>query len=115
MKSILFVLSILSMATSASASPVNGKLVFHDTLAPNMREDFDIALKANSLTFIRVDGDGRSDIDCTLFDSNGHVVDFDNTNSPSCAMVFNPPAEGRYDLRVMNVGEKMTTFKGAAY
>jgi len=102
------------VAGIAMADPVGGGKLFKDTVGKRMQHDYDLVLKENEPTLVTLEGNGRSDIDCFLYDENGGMIDFDVDETDTCALTVTPKWAGHFTLRVVNVGNSVSTYHGSA-
>lgn len=56
------------------------------------------------VTFVRVNGDGDSDLDCFLYDENGNEVDRDDDETDQCRLVVQPRWTATFRLVIKNFG-----------
>lgn len=89
---------------TASADPVGGTKFARDRIYPEQEIVYDMDLRAEEVTRVRVKGDGDGDIDCWLYDSNGHLVDFDTDSSDTCLLGITPKWTGAFRLKIQNRG-----------
>lgn len=102
---IFTVLTVLLVPHFATAGDVRSPRSWYGTLKPREGIDHKLVLRGKENTSIEVRGDGNGDIDCTLKDETGHVVDEDRDNFDRCSMRVVPIRTGDYSLTVVNNGK----------
>lgn len=107
----LAVVAVALCSSVVMASPVTGPASDRDTLQPSQFITYNMVLRKGEPTIIAVQGAGRSDIDCVLYDANGNVVDSDTDDTDVCAIVSTPRWTGEFVLKVINVGRRNTAFQ----
>lgn len=113
----ILLLSIASMffAPSADASPMSGRKTIHDTLGRGMQITYDVILNKEEPTVFVVNGNGRSDLDCYIYDENDLLVAKDNDETDACVVRVNPKWAGHFSFVIKNVGDKPNTYSGSIF
>jgi anthranilate phosphoribosyltransferase len=95
----------VSFVLGALASPIDGPLHASSVVAPNAVDSYNnIVLKGGERSSFLVDGDGDSDLDCFLLDSDGDVVVSDVDETDVCLLSVSPRRSDVYHLRIKNHG-----------
>lgn len=102
------------LASNASADPVGGSRTFEDAVRPGGIDSYNFLLRREETTIFAVVGSGSSDIDCFLYDEHGGLVAKDNDDTANCVLSVAPRWTGRFVLKVVNVGDRITTYSGTA-
>jgi hypothetical protein len=100
------VVSVLTYAGIAEASPVKG--TYHDTdvLVADATVTYTLRLKGDELTSFRVLGDNDGDLDCSVFDEFGNEVAKDADYTDTCSMEVKPRWTGPFKLVITNNGHE---------
>jgi hypothetical protein len=70
----------------------------------NSNDIYDVNFIAGQLAEIAVNGDGDTDLDLYVFDSNGHLIAKDDDYTDRCYVSWVPAWTGRYTVKVVNRG-----------
>lgn len=71
----------------------------------NSTHTFNITFNGGEYAGIRVIGDGDTDLDCSVYDSNGRLVDSDNDYTDYCVLDFYPSTTSQHRLTIRNLGD----------
>lgn len=112
---LMYALVSLAFATSANASPIGGRKVIRDTIGRGMQTTYDVVLKDGEQTMFTINGNGRSDLDCFLYDENGELVGKDDDATDTCVVSITPKWAGHFSFVVRNVGDKVSVYTGSAF
>ena len=83
---------------------VNGPSRHYDTVNGNSTDNYQINFIANYLAEIAVSGDGDTDLDLYVYDSNGNLIVSDTDYSDDCYVSWVPAWTGRFIVKVVNRG-----------
>ena len=83
---------------------VNGPSRHYDTVNGNSVDTYQISFIANYLAEIVVSGDGDTDLDLYVYDSNGNLIASDTDYSDDCYVSWVPKWTGRFIVKVVNRG-----------
>lgn len=89
---------------SAGRGAVNGPSRHLDIVKGNCTDNYQISFIANYLAEIAVSGDGDTDLDLYVYDSNGNLIASDEDYSDDCYVSWVPRWTGRYIVKVVNRG-----------
>ncbi len=71
---------------------------------PRSTDYYKIKFDGMEVAEIAIIGDGDNDLDCTIYDENGNLVDSDTDSSDTCALSFIPMRDGLFTLKIKNLG-----------
>lgn len=91
-------------AKGAQRGAVNGPTKHYDSVNGNSVDSYNISFVANQLAEILVSGDGDTDLDLYVYDSNGNLIEKDTDYSDDCYVCWVPVWTGRYVVRIVNRG-----------
>lgn len=83
---------------------VNGPSRTFEIVNGNGIDTYTISFMANYLAEIAVSGDGDTDLDLYVYDSNGHLIASDESYSDDCYVRWVPAWTGRFIVKVVNRG-----------
>ena len=107
--------AIIAMPTTAEADPLGGTKLFNDTIGRDIQQSYDIILKKEESTVFQLSGDGRSDLDCFVYDENGDLVARDVDSSDDCHLTVTPRWTGHFTFVIRNVGNRSNSYRGRAF
>lgn len=96
--------SIEAEGQSSHRGSVNGPSRHYDTVNGNSTDNYHINFAANYLAEIAVSGDGDTDLDLYVYDSNGNLIASDTDYSDDCYVSWVPAWTGRFIVKVVNRG-----------
>jgi len=99
----------------ADAAPLAGRKGIKETLASKMQITYEVVLDKDEMSVFVVNGNGRSDLDCYLYDDQKNLVGKDDDNTDTCVVRVMPDKVARYTFVVKNVGEKSNSFVGSIF
>ena len=76
----------------------------------NTTDPYDISFIADQLAAILVRGDGDTDLDLFVFDSNGNLVQKDTDYTDKCYVSWVPLWTGRYIVKIVNRGPILNNY-----
>ena len=83
---------------------VNGPSIGEYVLPAYSTHTYDISFVANRIAEVAVSGDGDTDIDLFVYDSNGNLIDKDTDYTDDCYVRWCPKWTGRFRIVVANRG-----------
>ena len=89
---------------TSSRGAVNGPKRGVFTLGGNRYTDFDVSFVKGYVAEVFVSGDGDTDLDLYVYDSNGNPIASDTDYTDDCYVNWVPKWTGRYTIRVVNRG-----------
>lgn len=116
-RSIGFLVAALAVATvgvmqpsEAHADPTYGEKTLTGTLTGGYETKSSFVLNADETTIFDVNGDGKGDLDCELYDSNGTLLYSDRTESDECSVSVKPNVRERFTIKILNRGAKSDSY-----
>lgn len=91
-------------AKGAQRGAVNGPSRHYDSVNGNSTDSYNISFVANQLAEILVSGDGDTDLDLFVYDSNGNLIESDTDYTDDCYVRWVPKWTGRYIVKIVNRG-----------
>lgn len=91
-------------AKGAQRGAVNGPSRNYDAVNGNSTDTYQISFIANVLAEILVSGDGDTDLDLYVYDSNGNLIAYDESYSDDCYVRWVPAWTGRFFIKIVNRG-----------
>lgn len=91
-------------AKGAHRGSVNGPSRHYDAVNGNSTDTYQISFIANELAEILVSGDGDTDLDLYVYDSNGNLIVKDNDYTDDCYVRWTPAWTGRFIVKIVNRG-----------
>lgn len=89
---------------SVSRGAVNGPSVGDYVLPAYSNHTFNISFIANRIAEVAVSGDGDTDLDLFVYDSNGNLIEQDTDYTDDCYVRWTPKWTGRFSIVVVNRG-----------
>lgn len=96
--------SIEAAKDGANRGAVNGPGKTVDVVSANGTDNYQISFVAGYLAEIVVSGDGDTDLDLYVYDSNGHLIAKDDDYTDDCYVNWVPAWTGRFIVKVVNRG-----------
>lgn len=97
-------------AKGAQRGNINGPSRDYSAVGANSYTDYTASFIANELAEILVSGDGDTDLDLYVYDSNGNLIASDTDYSDDCYVRWVPAWTGRYTIRIVNRGRVYNRF-----
>ena len=97
-------------AKGAQRGNINGPSRDYSAVNGNSYMDYTASFVANELAEILVSGDGDTDLDLYVYDSNGNLIEKDTDYSDDCYVRWIPAWTGRYTIRIVNRGPVYNRF-----
>ena len=97
-------------AKGAQRGNINGPSRDYYAVNGNSYLDYTASFVANQLAEILVSGDGDTDLDLYVYDSNGNLIASDIDYSDDCYVRWVPKWTGRYTIRIVNRGPLYNRF-----
>ena len=91
-------------AKGAQRGAVNGPSRHYDAVNGLSTDTYQISFIANMLAEILVSGDGDTDIDLYVYDSNGNLIASDESYSDDCYVCWVPAWTGKFFVKIVNRG-----------
>jgi len=97
-------------AKGAQRGNINGPSRDYSIVNGNSYMDYTASFVANQLAEVLVSGDGDTDLDLYVYDSNGNQIASDTDYSDDCYVRWVPAWTGRYTIRIVNRGPLYNRF-----
>lgn len=97
-------------AKGAQRGNINGPSCDYAIVKAKSYMDYTASFVANQLAEVLVSGDGDTDIDLYVYDSNGNLIASDTDYSDDCYVRWVPKWTGRYTIRIVNRGPVYNRF-----
>ena len=104
-------MALVFVSIPADAGRVGGPGNATAVVKPFDNSYFDIKFEAKEAAVIRVIGDHSTDMDCYLYDSEGHAIDNDVGPNDTCLLSWTPAWTGYFKLKIVNLGNAENAFK----
>lgn len=91
-------------AKGSHRGSVNGPSRHYDAVNGSSTDTYQISFIAGELAEILVSGDGDTDLDLYVYDSNGNLIEQDSDYSDDCYVCWVPKWTGRYIVKIVNRG-----------
>ena len=91
-------------AKGAHRGSVRGPSRHYDAVNGNSTDSYQISFVANELAEILVSGDGDTDLDLYVYDSNGNLIAKDDDYTDDCYVRWVPSWTGRFIVKIVNRG-----------
>lgn len=91
-------------AKGSHRGSVNGPSRHNDSVNGESVDTYQISFIANELAEILVSGDGDTDLDLYVYDSNGNLIEKDTDYSDDCYVCWVPKWTGRFIVKIVNRG-----------
>lgn len=91
-------------AKGAHRGSVNGPSRHYDSVNGNSTDRYQISFIANEVAEILVSGDGDTDLDLYVYDSNGNLIVKDDDYTDDCYVRWVPAWTGRFIVKIVNRG-----------
>ena len=83
---------------------VNGPSKHYDSVNGNSTDTYQISFIADYLAEILVSGDGDTDLDLYVYDSNGNLIASDTDYTDDCYVCWVPKWTGKFIVKIVNRG-----------
>lgn len=97
-------------AKGAHRGNINGPCRDYAAVNGGSYVDYTASFVANQLAEVLVSGDGDTDLDLYVYDSNGNPIASDTDYSDDCYVRWVPAWTGRYTIRIVNRGPVYNRF-----
>lgn len=97
-------------AKGAQRGNINGPSRDYSSVNGNSHIDYTASFVANELAEVLVSGDGDTDLDLYVYDSNGNLIAKDIDYSDDCYVRWIPAWTGRFIIRIVNRGPVYNRF-----
>lgn len=101
----------LLIAGSAMAGSVQGPRSSMNAVEGRGTDVFVFVFEGLETARITVIGDGSTDLDCFVYDSDGLIVASDNDTTDQCVISWMPFETQKYKLKIKNLGRVTNTYR----
>lgn len=91
-------------AAGSHRGAVNGPRRGYYAVSAGCYNDFDVSFVKGYLAEVLVSGDGDTDLDLYVYDSNGNLIAADTDYTDDCYVNWIPAWTGKFTIRVVNRG-----------
>jgi len=103
-------ISQIEKAKQETRGRVGGPGERYNYVYGNSADYYDIMFRAGELAEIVVIGDGDTDLDLYIYDSNGNMIASDYDYTDRCYVSWVPLWTGRYTVKIMNRGPILNNY-----
>lgn len=103
MNKLIVVLSLL-LGPVAHAGRVGGARRHEDRVRPSHRDSYELRFHQDDPALVLVTGDGSTDLDCVVYDSDVNVVASDVNPRDYCVLRWTPE-RSNFTLKIRNLGD----------
>lgn len=101
-------LALIDQVETDSQAPsrgaVNGPKYTVDVVGPGCTDNFSVSFVKGYIAEVALSGDGDTDLDLYVYDSNGNLIAADTDYTDDCYVSWVPAWTGRYTIKVVNRG-----------
>ena len=108
---LLAAITEVEKANQATRGRVGGPGERYSYVYGNSADTYDISFREGQLAEIVVGGDGDTDLDLYIFDSNAHLIAQDNDYTDICYVSWVPLWTGRYTVKIVNRGPILNNYR----
>jgi hypothetical protein len=95
----------LGAQVAAATGTVGGPIEHYDQVEAYSTDAYELRFQAGQPAAIDVIGDGDTDLDCFVYDANGHLIDWDEGVTDQCMLRWSPAWTGAFHLHIRNRGQ----------
>jgi hypothetical protein len=95
----------LGAEAATAAGAVGGPIEHYARVSAHSADIYRLRFQAGELAAIDVIGDGDTDLDCFVYDANGHLIDWDEGVTDQCMLRWSPAWTGAFHLHIRNRGQ----------
>jgi len=109
-KELLSSIAEIEKANQATRGRVGGPGEKYSHVFGNSSDSYDISFIKGALAEIVVIGDGDTDLDLIIYDSNGNLIVQDIDHTDRCYVSWVPSWTGRYTIKIVNQGPILNNY-----
>jgi hypothetical protein len=102
---------VVFCSAAAEAGAVGGPKETTDTVLPFRTDVFTIKFESDELAVVTIRGDGSTDLDFYVYDSNDNLVAKDDDSTDLCRMVWSPTWTGYFKIKIVNRGSEENRYR----
>jgi len=76
----------------------------------NSNDSYEVSFIKGQLAEILIIGDGDTDLDLYVYDSSGHLIEYDSDYTDRCYVSWVPMWTGRYTVKIVNRGPILNNY-----
>ena len=100
----LTVILLMSSLAPSFAGAIPGPKRDRFRLCANCYDRWQVSFRGGEMAEVFVSGDGDTDLDLYVYDSNGNLIASDEDDSDDCYVRWTPRWTGRFIIKVVNRG-----------
>jgi hypothetical protein len=81
-----------------------GCIIHHDSVNARTTDVYRLAFRGGERAAVYVSGDGDTDLDLYVYDSNGNLIGADTDYSDECLVTWTPAWTGPFIIKIQNLG-----------
>lgn len=108
-------LALIDDAKKSTRSPIQGTIRTSDCVNAHSVDVYRITCRGGETTTIYVSGDGDTDLDLYVYDSNGNLIAYDDDGLDECLVRFVAYRNHTFTVRVRNRGSVYNCYTLVAY
>ena len=101
----------IEKSSNATRGRVGGPGERYSYVYGNSNDIYDINFISGQLAEIALNGDGDTDLDLYVFDSNGHLIAKDDDYTDRCYVSWVPAWTGRFTVKIVNRGPIVNNYR----
>lgn len=102
--SLLALANSIDVASSGHRGAVGGAAKKTDIVRANATDIYYVKFAAGETAAVYVSGDGDTDLDLYIYDSNGNLIDKDDDYTDDCLCDWTPRWTGTFTIKIVNRG-----------
>ncbi len=107
--------TLLALVANVQAGATRGAVGNYDvtteTVAARGTDVYNIRFRGGETAVVIVSGDGDTDLDLFVYDSNGNLVASDTDNTDDCVCAWTPRYTGTFTIKVKNYGNVYNRYR----
>lgn len=101
---LMAIVLVITGSISSFADSIGGFTTHRDIVEARSTDVYSVVFRGREVARVAVKGDGDTDLDLYVYNSNGDLVAKDDDYTDTCAVRWVPRWTGRYTIRVVNRG-----------
>jgi len=97
-------LALIDDVNSNVRGAVGGPRYSNSSVTAGGSDVYSISFRSGELAIVTVIGDGDTDLDLYVYDSNGNLIDSDTDYSDDCVCTWTPRWTGNFRIKIVNRG-----------
>jgi hypothetical protein len=96
---------VVAMGFQANAGDVTGPNWHHDRVEANTTDVYKVTFEGGVEAGVAIIGDGDTDLDLSILDSNGNEVVSQTDLTDACFVEWTPSRTAEYQIKITNLGD----------